>query len=422
VEGLECLSAPRKHDSSGIDRLLKVKNKPMSVPPASPANSAPALASPIAIALLLVSSLTVMANATIAPSLPGLKEAFAGTPGITTLTGLAMTLPSLSVVLTAWLVGILADRTEQRRLLLIGLIGYAIFGVSGALAPDMITLLAGRIGLGVGVAITMTVASAMVASFWQGPARQRFTGVQGAAMSGGGVLFLLAGGAAAALHWRTPFVLYAMALPIALLVLLALPQRHPAMQSKNAATPPLPTRPLLTVCGFAVFSMIMFYLVPTKLPFRLRELGITSTVISGTAIAAMTAASIPMALLYGRLRQSLQPAHILAISFLAMAAGYALIGIATSIVLIFAGSLVAGLGIGMLMPNMMSTVMSATPPQARGKATGLLTSAIFAGQFLSPLISGPLADIYGLPVVYISAAVALGAVALVLLAVSKTGL
>jgi MFS family permease len=375
------------------------------------ANAAPALASPVAITLLLVSSLTVMANATIAPSLPGLKDAFSTTPGISTLTGLAMTLPSLSVVLTAWLVGILADRTEQRRLLIIGLIGYATFGVSGSLAPDMITLLAGRIGLGVGVAVTMTVASAMVASFWQGPARQRFTGVQGAAMSAGGVIFLLAGGAVAAFHWRAPFVLYALALPIALLALWALPKRPPVQRALNTAPAQLALRPLLIVCGFAVFSMVMFYLVPTKLPFRLGELGITSTIISGIAIAAMTASSVPTALLFGKLRQRFQPAILLAASFAFMAAGYALIGLATGLLLVIAGSLIAGLGIGMLMPNMMSTVMSSTPPQAQGKAAGLLTSAIFAGQFLSPLISGPLADQFGLSMVYLGAAAILALVA-----------
>jgi MFS family permease len=62
--------------------------------------------------------------------------------------------------------------------------------------------------------------------------------------------------------------------------------------------------------------------------------------------------------------------------------------------------------------------MSSTPPQAQGKAAGLLTSAISAGQFLSPLVSGPIADSFGLPTVYLGAAAMLAIVATLLLVAS----
>ena len=64
----------------------------------------------VAAGVLLMAATTIMANATIAPSLPSLRAHYAGVPSIDTLAGLLITLPSLAVVLTAGLVGWLADR------------------------------------------------------------------------------------------------------------------------------------------------------------------------------------------------------------------------------------------------------------------------------------------------------------------------
>ena len=60
---------------------------------------------PVALTVLALASLTIMANATIAPSLPGLTAAFADVPNIATIAGLALSLPSLSIVATAALFG-----------------------------------------------------------------------------------------------------------------------------------------------------------------------------------------------------------------------------------------------------------------------------------------------------------------------------
>lgn len=78
-----------------------------------PDRSSRTLASPpgplVTAAVLLLAAMTMMANATISPSLPGLRDHYAHVPGIDTLAGLVVTLPSLAVVLTASLMGALAD-------------------------------------------------------------------------------------------------------------------------------------------------------------------------------------------------------------------------------------------------------------------------------------------------------------------------
>ena len=52
----------------------------------------------VTVAVLGLASMTIMANATVASSLPGLREHYADVPYIDTLAGLIVRLPSLAIV------------------------------------------------------------------------------------------------------------------------------------------------------------------------------------------------------------------------------------------------------------------------------------------------------------------------------------
>ncbi len=343
--------------------------------------------------VLLISSLTIMANATIAPSLPGLVKHFEGTPNIETLAGLILSLPSLAVILTATLAGMLVDRVDRRIFLLIAMLLYAAGGVLGAFAETIPQILVGRIILGVGVAGTMTMATVLAADFWQGPARVQFMGRQGAATGVGGMLFMLVGGALAIISWRGPFLVYLLAVPLAVMAYSVLPAslRADKSQGQTVQTDPTPWSHILTVCSFACFSMLMFYVVPTRIPFLLRDIGETSPLVAGVVMAAMTLSAIPVSLSYGKARAYAGPLVIAAISFGFMAAGFGIVSIASNLVGVMIGIVVSGIGMGFLIPNSMAWLMSQTPDTQRGKASGLLTMALFAGQFVSPLVGGAFA-------------------------------
>ena len=115
-----------------------------------PATAAPRPDAPppgVTLAILGISSLTVMANATIAPALPGLRDHFGDTPGIETLAGLVVTLPSLFVVLTAGLFGILADRFDKRPLVMLSMVTWISGGSQSVEQAGVMA--AGRAGRGV---------------------------------------------------------------------------------------------------------------------------------------------------------------------------------------------------------------------------------------------------------------------------------
>jgi MFS family permease len=67
---------------------------------------------------------------------------------------------------------------------------------------------------------------------------------------------------------------------------------------------------------------------------------------------------------------------------------------------VLAGVIVSGLGMGIVMPNFSTAALALATPATRGRVAGLLSSAIFSGQFLSPVFSQPLQLAYGYAAVF----------------------
>jgi len=82
--------------------------------------------------------------------------------------------------------------------------------------------------------------------------------------------------------------------------------------------------------------------------------------------------------------------------FAAFALGLVVIGTAGSLWTAALGMVVVGFGIGLQNPTVNGWVVASVAPDARTKALGLLTSALFLGQFASPLVAQPLIDAAGL--------------------------
>lgn len=347
--------------------------------------------------LLCASALTVMANATIAPALPELRAAFAGVPDMETLAGLILAMPSLLVIISAAVLGWLSDRLGRRAVLVICMVVYAVGGASGFIAGDLPQILAGRGVLGLGVAGTMTIASAYVADLWQGPARAHYMGLQAGAANLGGIVFVLLGGLLTGLGWRFPFLLYLVGLPLALAALAALPrprrplpapERNSAQAEIGAEQEIFPLWRAAWIVPLGLSMMTIFYILPTRLPFQMVELGITSPVAAGFALAMVTLFGLPGSLGYGWLRNRLSVLAIFGGSLGFLGLGLIVIAVATEAGAIFGGAILCGIGFGAMIPNLMNHFLSKVPAGLRGRGAGLVTAAVFGGQFLSPLASG----------------------------------
>ena len=301
--------------------------------------------------LLTASSLTVMAGATIAPLLPLMSKVFKDTPNAEFLSKLALTLPSLMIAFVSPLAGYIIDKFGRIKLLLISLVLYAVGGTSGLYLDDLYSILAGRAVLGVAVAGVMTTTTTLIADYLEGVERNKFMGLQGAAMALGGMVFVGSGGVLADVGWRYPFALYFFSLvlfPLALIYLFE-PQVTPQEKKVDLDTGSGVTYPkfLVNFVYLVTFvGMVMYYLVPVQLPYFIKELGIQKNVLTALAIAVATLTAAIASFSYRRVKERLSFVQIFALAFGLMGVGYCVVGVAQSYYVVVLGMFIGGAGAG----------------------------------------------------------------------------
>lgn len=361
---------------------------------------------PALVILLMCATLTVMAGATISPSLPGLQDHFASTPGAGALVPLVLTVPGLAIALMSPIAGFLADNLPKRRLLAAGIVLYVIAGSSGLFLDSIGHILVGRAFLGVAVAGVMTASMSLIASLYTDAERARILGFQAAAMSFGGVVFILAGGFLADLNWRGPFAVYLAPMALIPLIFLKVPRgervRDP-LDDGHAATG-FPWRFAFIIYFGAFANFLVFYTLPLKLPFLVRSLGIEQASVAGMAIALLTLASGLTSLAYGRLRGEIAPGTIAAGAFAILSVCFAVMATLPSLPVVFGLMIFVGIASGTILPNATTWLYSRIPPQMRGRAAGYMTMSVFTAQFLSAPIAAYLEPIGGLSAIYAFAA------------------
>jgi MFS family permease len=356
--------------------------------------------SPTPIALLLCSSMTVMAGAIIAPSLPEMQAALARSPRDALLVRLVLTLPSLFTALTSPLAGWMVDRWGRRVVLLGGICLYLVSGSSGLIVATLPQLLVGRALLGVSMACITTASITLIADLFADHDRERFLGLQSGFMGLSAMLFLSLGGLLAEHHWRAPFAIYSLGIFVAWFAARHVPAHHTALTatatSAAATTPPLPVLRITVIyaCGF--LGMLLFYLIPVQLPFYLQAITHGAASRAGIAIGCATVVGAMTSLQYRRVREILGFRSIFAVMFALVGVSFVLLARATDYRTILLTLALGGLGWGLLVPNATVWLSAIAPVVRRGRLVGGLMTFLFVGQFLSPVAAQPILSRVGL--------------------------
>jgi MFS family permease len=347
--------------------------------------------------LLIGSTLTVMAGAIIAPALPLISREFADVPGVELLSRLVLTLPALFMAILAPVAGYLVDRSGRKKVFLFSLVLYALAGTSGLYLDSLPAILVGRAILGIAVGGLVTAVITLIGDYFDGPERSRFMGIQAAFAGMGGLVFISSGGVLADIHWRLPFLIYIASLIVLVMAIISI--YEPSRIIKSNITGPVHSGapvsiriPKIAYGIFAIsfFSAIVFYMIPTQMPFMLSAMeGVSNTGI-GFAIAFVNVASVTTSLNYGRIRRKLGFRSIMGIVYILIFIGFVIISRTDSYIMMITGISVCGLGFGLMMPNINLWLISVAPAPMRGRLVGYLNAAMFGGMFISPIAIQPL--------------------------------
>lgn len=368
----------------------------------------------IAVIALLAPPLNALVGIAITPALPGLAAHIGADAGGELFSQMVLALPALMIAIFGLFAHSLARRFGFRNCLASALVAFAVAGVAGIWASDLIALILVRMVLGaaggVAAALGLSIAADLPPAW-----KERVLGISAAlgpvislfVLTVGGVLVDLAG-------WQAPMWFYLLSLSLVPAVMLGLPKYGPRNVDTDS---PVNLRDVFRLWPFYVLIGIQsmcFFMVDIQGPFLLQDMGVTSARTIGLATAGYTLTGALSGFSYAWFRERLGERNILVLAPLVLGVGLALIGLSNGIVALYITFFLAGFGVGWICPGLYSAVLTRAQPNDRVMAMGVVYGSIYVGMFANPLLFGLFRATFSLSSIFVLAGFALIALAALL--------
>lgn len=355
--------------------------------------------SPVLVAILAATLMTPMDVPLISPVLPEIGTVF----GVSaSRAGLFITLYALPGILLAPFIGALADRIGRRYVLSGCLVVFGLAGTAIAFTADFTIALGLRVlqGFAAG-SILSALAMTVVGDQYDGVQHDSVMGVTSAMLSLGTAIYPVIGGFLAGRAWNAPFLMYALALPVAGLVFVTLDDSDSSSEESDQgyvreALRTIPTGRAGALYGVMFLSFtLLFGGLYTILPFYLTEtfglnatnIGlVTSTVLIVTGIVSMQ---------NGKLAVRASTTTLLATGFAFYAIGLLGVALTSTLPLLVGALIVFGVGSGLITPALFAGVSTLAPDHVRAGVMSLQTTTIGVSQVVGPVLFTLVAGIVG---------------------------
>lgn len=352
----------------------------------------------------------------------------AGVLGVTLITPIVPLLPAVlgvtdstaSLLITAYtlpgvffspVAGVLADRYGRRLVLVWSLVLFSLAGVAVVLTNEFAVVLALRGLQGVGASGLFAVAVTLIGDTYEGVQRNAALGANGAAISVGAAVYPLFGGAIATLGWKAPFAVYAVGLLVAVWALRAVeavPLENPTggFAYLRGAVNALPIRAAVSLYGTTIVTFVLLFGgVFTAIPFLLARFFTGSVVVAGLSLApsaaigvVLTTNALTTALVAARsgpLAARFANRELLVFGLVAYGLGLVIAWLGGTPAWLTLGVLVVGVGQGLILPPLDSSISALAPRRYRAGSLSLRTSAAWLGTTIGPVLFTTLATVSG---------------------------
>ena len=339
------------------------------------------------LSILSLSFISLIATAAMAPALNGIQLHFINAPE--TLIKLVVTLPALICIPIGLLNKAFMKFISKKNLIIIGLILYTIGGLSSSLSPNIYVLLFTKVILGLGLGITAPLSLVLIGDFFHGKERAKFMGFSTATTNLGGILSTLFVGFLVSLGWRYSFLVYAVAIIVLILIVFFLPNDYENNEEKlstgNIEENIRLNKGIFKYAILVFLGLIAFYAIPTNMDFlvKLRNLGGASTAANIVSIGTLT--SLISAMIFPKLIKIFKRYFSLII-FISMFLGFIILGTAHSMPMILLGAIFVGFGFGDVIPFGMLFASNLVHKTHTALAILIVTTGLYFGEFVSPLI------------------------------------
>ncbi len=302
---------------------------------------------------------------------------------------LVQTMPFISSVIFSIISGKLATFMDKRKLVLIGLLLYAITGVLPFFASSLELIIVLRFLTGCGAGLIMPLTSAIIVEHFDGRARERLLGLAPAFANVMNVIANFLTAAVLGFGWRYCFLLFILVLVI-FLIALATPSSPPVAGADTRAGHGGTKKrlPLLVwgmsflmlvkwcFFGFSIFNLSLFMMgnLQNVLPVQI-----------AVVMAAPALGEAIIGIFFPEVHRMFKGSTLL-LAGLVFGAGFFMCAASTEWMLLSAGTLVLSLGSGVITPYLLNLTAVRVPAEQKDMAYGVLNSCIHLGFFLSPFV------------------------------------
>jgi DHA1 family multidrug resistance protein-like MFS transporter len=322
--------------------------------------------------------------------------------------------------------GIISDRWGRRTFMITGLVISTIAPFLYPLAQDAAALYVIRILHGLGSALFMPTALALVTDITGEGEHGKAMGWYTASSQLGLMAGPIAGGFTLE-HFGFEAAFYTCSL-MPLLALIFISTRMHALPHLPLHRESPGTHPWIWLSGRgAIISLIALIMiavgsssVSTFIPLYVKQFGISESG-AGLIITSCYISSAALRIPSGAMSDKFGNAPMVLTGMVLCAVGIALIPEFHGLLELSLVVLVFGLGMGFAMPAALSWLAQISPPHKRGFAMGLGSAAFQVGLALGSTILGMITHNNGFTFMYLSAGVAIGTAALAILLVNKYG-
>ncbi|MCC7462762.1 MAG: MFS transporter [Gammaproteobacteria bacterium] len=334
--------------------------------------------------LVAIATLPTLAIAALVSILPVLFQRFEHQPGREWLVPMILTMPSLCVALFSSPIGAIADFWGRRRLLLLALAAFALFGLAPFLFDGLFAILASRAVVGLAEAAILTCLNTLIGDYFEARERQRWLALQSIVGPIVAWFYVLAGGYLGEWSWRGPFLLYLCGLVALIPAVWTLhePLKRAELTAAQAGTR-FPWGAAALVSAVTLVVSMVFFVQNVQHGRIFGDLGAGTPRHISWAITVAGTGTLIGGLAYRQIRGK-SIGWLLAAVFICYGIGYVgvahspnyRIGIPFDALAQFAG--------GLAIPVLISWTLTKYDLAHRGRGMGLWAACFFLGQFLSP--------------------------------------
>lgn len=358
-----------------------------------------------------------MALVALTPVLPQIDAALAHNADDRLLVKLLVTVTGLTMVIGAPLAGFLTDRYGVRRILLLFGLVFAVGGTAGLYLDSLPVLLVSRLLVGAASGAIAAISMTMINTRLVGNDRAKWMGGHVAVASLCALAIHPLAGFVGEFGWRWPFALYGLGLLFSVLALFG------TDEVKVAAAPGVSTDRAALLSWFpkrfiflALFIGAITYLPVVYVPFVLRNAGVSSPLVISMVGFGDSILSASMSLLFARSQRWFSSRAGFLFSFACTGLGLSIVTVWPSVLGVFVGMGVFGLGIGWFVPNLMTAAASLVGPDQQGRTVGIVKAAHYMAAPLCVVLVEPITRRFG-PTSALTTAAVIAFVLLVIFAV-----